>query len=222
MPATTTTTFLNLTLPVPTVRLGPAWASDIVTAFETIDSHDHTSGKGQQVPAAGLNINGNLDIQSNSLTDVASVLFDPVGATPSGSTFANGVSVYDGDLYFTNTSGTAVQITDGGSLVSSPGNAQIFETQSVGASLTISPSDTFVYLVVDTTADRTITLPLANAVSAGRIYIIKDSSGQSLDNNITLAAAGSDTIDGETSQTLNSNYGSWTIVGDGSSNWYIS
>ena len=92
----------------------------------------------------------------------------------------------------------------------------------VSSSLTIGNADTFVYLIVDTTVARTITLPLASGVSAGRIYIIKDSSGQSETNNISLAIQGSDTVDGASSQTLNSNYGSWTIVGDGVDKWYIS
>jgi hypothetical protein len=222
MASTTTTTFLNLTLPTPTVQIGPTWASQINAAFEVIDEHDHTSGKGVRVPTAGLNINADLDFNLNAALNLEFGSFQNRTTSPSGSTFARAVSVFQGNLYFTNGSGVAVQITDGGSIISSPGNAQVFQTQAVSSNLTIGPSDTFVYLIVDTTADREITLPLANAVTAGRIYIIKDSSGQSNTNNITVSAAGSDTLDGESSQILNSNYGSWTLVTDGVSNWYIS
>jgi len=222
MAETTTTTFINLTLPVPTVRLGPTWASDIVTAFETIDAHDHTSGKGKQIPTAGLNIDASLSFNSNQATTLEAVTFVNRTSSPTGATYARGVSVFNGNLYFTNGSGTAIQLTSGGSIVSSPGNAQIFELQDVSADLIIAPADTFVYMTIDTTASRQITLPLASGVSAGRIYIVKDKDGQANSNNITVVTQGSDTVDGGSSQVLDSDYGSWTIIGDGNSAWYIS
>lgn len=222
MADTTTTTFLNLTLPTPSVRLGPEWATDINAAFETIDAHDHSSGKGVQIPSAGLNIDDDLDFNNNRLANVEALQFQAVLSAPSGISFASGMSVFSGDLYYTNSSGVAVQVTSGGSLVSSPAGIESYEVQNVATSLVISPSDTFVYLTVDTTAARTITLPLATAVSTGRIYIIKDKNGQANGNNITIAAAGSDLIDGESTATFDSNYGSWTIVGDGISNYYVS
>lgn len=216
------TPFLNLELPTVSVTLGPQWATEVNAAFEVIDSHDHSSGKGVKVPTAGLNINADLDFNESAALNLKLASFEQRTSSPSGSTFAGAVSVFNGDLYYTNTSGVAVQVTSGGSIVSSPGNAQVFETQNVSTDLIIAPGDSFVYLIVDTTATRSITLPLANSVTAGRIYIVKDSDGQSNTNNITVNVAGSDTIDGETSQVLNSDYGSWTIVTDGSDKWYIS
>lgn len=216
------TTNLSLNLPTVSVTLGPTWANQVNAAFEVIDAHDHTSGKGAQVPTAGLNINADLDFSSYRATTLMSTQFTSQASTLTGATNANSVYVSSGDLYFTNSAGSAIQLTSGGSIVSSPGNAQIFEYQGVSSDLIINSSDTFVYLAVDTTTTRNITLPAASAVTAGRIYVVKDVSGQSLDNNITLTAAGADNIDGASTQTLNSEYGSWTIVGDGSSNWYIS
>ena len=148
--------------------------------------------------------------------------FEQRTTSPSGSSFAGSISIFNDDLYYTNTSGIPVQITDGGSLVTTPGSVQNFETQNVASSLIISPSDTFVHLAVDTTAARTITLPLASSVTAGRIYIIKDASGQANTNNITIATAGSDTVDGQSSQNLNSDYGSHMLITDGVSSWLIS
>lgn len=216
------TTFLNLNLPTPTVTLGPTWANEVNTAFEVIDTHDHTSGKGARIPTAGLNINADLDFNENAGLNFQQVSFEQRTTSPSGSTFASAVSVFNGDLYFTNTSGVPVQITSGGNIVSTPGNAQIFSTQAVSSDLVIGPADTFVYLIVNTSASRNITLPSAASVSAGRIYIVKDSSGLSNTNNITITASGADTVDGQSTQTLNTNYGSLTLVTDGSSNWYIS
>lgn len=216
------TTFMNLDLPTPTVTLGPAWATELNTALEVIDSHDHSSGKGTQVPTSGLNINADLDFNSNKAISLVSSQYTEQSSTLTGATNAASVYVTSGDLYYTNTSGVAVQLTDGGTIVSTPGSAQIFETTTVNSNLTISAASSFVYLIVDTTASRTIDLPLSSSVTAGRIYIIKDASGQSLDNPITVNIQGSDELDGETSQILNTNYGSWTIVGDGVDKWYIS
>jgi hypothetical protein len=216
------TTFMNLDLPTVTVTLGPAWATALNAAIEVVDSHDHTSGKGTRVPTAGININADLDFNEFAVQNQRYSSFEQRTSSPSGSEFAASTSVYNGDFYYTNTSGVAVQVTSGGSLVSSPGNAQIFETQAVSSNLTISPGDTFVYLIVDTTVARSITLPLANGVTAGRIYIIKDSDGQANTNNITVNISGSDTIDGASSQVLDSNFGSSMIVTDGVDSWYIS
>lgn len=216
------TVFMNLDLPTPTVTLGPDWATELNTAIETIDSHDHTSGKGTQVPTAGLNINENLDFNSYKPFSLLATQYINNGSTLTGASNASSVYVSSGNLYFTNSGGVAIQITSGGALASTPGNAQLFETTSVGGDIVISSSDTFVYLIVDTTSPRSITLPLANSVSAGRIYIIKDASGQSYTNNITVSVSGSDTIDGASSLIIASDNSSTMIVGDGSSAWYKS
>ena len=217
------TTFMNLNLPTVSVTLGPEWATSLNTAIETVDSHDHTSGKGTQIPTAGLNINANLDFNQFAIQNVNfHNMINRTTSSPSGSEFASSISVFSGNLYFTNSSGVAIQVTDGGGLVTPAGNAQVFQTQQVTSNLSINPGDSFVYLIVDTTASRTITLPAASAVTSGRIYIVKDSDGQSNTNNIILNAAGADTIDGSASQTFNSNYGSWTIVSNGSDEWHVS
>jgi len=214
----------NMILSLPTVSVtpGPLWSQIINTALETIDAHDHSSNKGARITPAGLNINDTLNIKNNIFYNFQAIRFQEQGAALSGSSNANALHSVNGNLYFTSGSGTAVQITSGGSIVSSPGSASIFETTAVSTDLTIGNSDTFVYLIIDTSASRDITLPLASGVSSGRIYILKDSTGTSEDNNITVNIQGSDTIDGQSSQILNSNYGSWTIIGDGTSKWYIS
>lgn len=216
-----TTPNMNLSLPVPTSTIGPAWATQLNAALELVDEHDHSSGKGSRITPAGMEINADLDIDNNTFFNFKSVKLQAQSATLTGSANANAVYSVSGNLYYTNNSGTAVQITSGGSLNSSPGSASVFGQTSTNTNLTIGASDTFVTILTDTTASRQITLPLASAVSSGRIYIIKDVSGQSEANNITVVRAGSDTIDGETSQVLSSNFGSWIITGDGASSWYI-
>jgi hypothetical protein len=217
-----TTPNMLLSLPTVTQQPGPEWASMLNAAIESIDSHDHSSDKGVKITPSGLEINADLDISNQVFYNFKSVKFQEQVSTLSGSTYSNSIYSVNGNLYFTSGSGTAIQITDGGSIVSTPSSASIFETTSITTNLTISNSDTFVYLIVDTSVARIITLPLASGVSAGRIYYIKDSSGLSETYNITVNTQGSDTLDGAASQTLSSNYGTWTIIGDGSASWYIS
>lgn len=216
------TNYLGLDLPTVSVTIGPTWASKINTALETIDEHDHSSGKGKQVPASGLNINADLSFGDNKAYDLEASQFKSLTATLTGSTNAYSIYVKSGNLYYTNATGTAVQVTDGNSLTASPSAVQSFELQSVSADLTINPASTPVYFLVDTSVAREITLPLAVNVSSGRIYFIKDISGSSHANNITISTQGSDTVDGSSSVVVGSDYGSWMLIGDGVSSWYIS
>ena len=211
-----------LELPTVSVTIGPEWATELNVALTTIDSHDHSSDKGSKITPAGLSINASLDIQNNVFYNFSAVRFQETDNALTGSENTNALHSVSGNLYFTNGSGNAVQITSGGTIAASPGSADTFETATVSTNLTIGPSDTFVYLIVDTSAARAIDLPLAANVSDGRIYIIKDSSKLSETNNITVNIQGSDTIEGESTQVLASNSGSWMIVGDGVSAWYIS
>ena len=74
----------------------------------------------------------------------------------------------------------------------------------------------FTYLVNTGTA-VTVTLP---AVSSYASIVIKDSTGTAGTNAITINRAGTATIDGATSQSINSNYGSMKLICDGT-NWFI-
>ena len=215
------TNFLNITLPTVSVTLGPEWASEINAAFEVVDLHDHSSGKGVQVPASGLNINDSLSFETNKAYNLLQVQLISNNTTLIGSVNANSVYVKSGDLYFTNSGGNAVQITSGGSVVTSAGALQTVEIQGVAGNVTILPSDTFVFLTVNTAASRIITLPLASGVASGRVYIIKDITGTANTYPITVAAAGSDTIDGAATSVYDSNFGSFWVVGDGATSWYI-
>lgn len=213
------TNFMNLDLPTVSVTLGPEWADQVNAAFEVIDEHDHSSGKGVKVKVAGIDINANLDFQNHKAYDLFSTQYEPVTTALTGATNANSISVYAGDLYYTNGAGNSVQITAGGSVVTTPGALENVDVVPVNSDLIIGPADPYVFLQVDTTSARTITLPLASAVSEGRIYIIKDSSGMANTNPITVAASGSDLIDGAASVTIESNYESVWFVGDSGTTW---
>lgn len=215
------TPFMNLNLPTPTVTLGPAWATELNEAIETVDSHDHSSGKGTTIKTAGLSIDADLEMNTFALLNLSKSGYVDHTVVQDGAANLRNVYAVNGDLYFTNNSGTAVQITDGGTVVTSPANTTTFEIAQLAADLIIAPASTFVVLLVDTSVARSITLPLAGSVTAGRIYMIKDNTGQSNGNPISLVAAGSDTIDGNASETLDSNLGTTTVIGDGVDKWSI-
>jgi hypothetical protein len=72
-------------------------------------------------------------------------------------------------------------------------------------------------ILVDTSSARTI-VPLASPAT-GQRHIIKDSVGSAAANNITVTPSGKN-IDGAASSAININYGSITIVYNGSE-WSI-
>jgi hypothetical protein len=72
--------------------------------------------------------------------------------------------------------------------------------------------------VIDATSGAvTRTLPAASAISGRRIIFKKTDSGS---NAVTIARAGSDTIDGGTSATIDFQYQSITLVSNGVSAWH--
>lgn len=80
------------------------------------------------------------------------------------------------------------------------------------------------FVGVDTlaaTSSITLSLPNASGSISGRSYVIKDETGGAETNNIILNAISGNTIDGETSITIESPYASLNIYTDGSTKWFI-
>jgi len=72
--------------------------------------------------------------------------------------------------------------------------------------------------LIDTTAAVEVTLP---PTASANFYIrIKDSTGSANTNPITVITAGSETIDGQVSDIIDSDYASKTYIFNGS-NWSI-
>jgi hypothetical protein len=80
-------------------------------------------------------------------------------------------------------------------------------------------TDVFV-AVTSTASARVMTLPAANTFKAGQVVIIKDESGGAATNNVSVARAGSDTIDGATSVSITANYGVVRLYSNGSDKWF--
>jgi hypothetical protein len=115
----------NMNLPVPVVgqELGPQYASDVNNCMGLIDSHNHSFGQGVQVSPDGLNINSDLSIQGNNLTNIRAVRFNSQLTTiPSVSPEINECYVTAGDLYFNDGFNNIVRITQSGGVAGSPGS----------------------------------------------------------------------------------------------------
>ena len=88
---------------------------------------------------------------------------------------------------------------------------------NITADITIDATSSQLALVDSTTGDITITLPLAANMEGKKLHFKRiDDSG----NAITLDANGSETIDGETTQSLSVQYSGITMISNGSG-WYI-
>lgn len=75
--------------------------------------------------------------------------------------------------------------------------------------------------VTSNAAARTITLPAASACTNGQEFVIKDEAGTANSaNNITIARAGADTIDGATSITISADYGVCRLYSNGSNAFF--
>jgi hypothetical protein len=109
------TPYMTLVLPVPGSTPGPDWATQLVTALGLVDSHDHSTGKGNPVTPAGLNINADLSFGGFQATDLKTATFSAQSSSLS-STFKHCVYDTGGDLYWNNGSGTAVQLTSGSTI----------------------------------------------------------------------------------------------------------
>lgn len=82
---------------------------------------------------------------------------------------------------------------------------------------TITPSETV--LLVNVIGPATIILPTGAGGNIDRSYIIKDASGNTTANPITITASGGRSIDGVAFAMLNGGYSHIHVLSDGS-NWF--
>ena len=140
-----TTPNMTLILPVPgpAGTVGPTWASDLNTALELVDAHDHTSGNGVQVPSAGININGDLPMNENNLTEARTVRFEDQAASLTAGADIRIIYSKNGELVYRDGSGNEVQITNGGSVAGATGTITGMAAPASASYSTISKSYTF-------------------------------------------------------------------------------
>ena len=214
-------TYLNLTLPNVGSTLGPTWATTLNDAFIDLDDHDHST-QGKSIPSAGLNLNADVEFNGYSATELKYTVFEDQGSASftSRSLYSKG-----NDLYWRNTS-ASVQITKDGAVKGDFGYLNYYTT-GTSASYTIPAAVGYSFINAAGTGSTAvaITLPSASTVSEGRFYVFKDGGGNAGagGRNVTVIAAGTDTIDGGTAGgnvTISTNYGHAMVVSDGTSKWF--
>ena len=100
-------------------------------------------------------------------------------------------------------------------------NTDNFIARISGTNYNLSATDD--YIGCNTFAGSfTLSLPAANSVSSGKLYIVKDEYGACTINPLLIAPNGADKIDGvNASYSLNVNFESVTLVCNGADSWFI-
>lgn len=183
---------MSLVTDIPNVTNGPQWGIDTSTNFTTIDSHNHTSGSGIQIPVAGLNINTDLPLQNNNLTFARSVILNNNAAPLSLSSDIGSLSNVSGNMTWNNGTGVAIQITAGNSLNSGLIGG-ITGLGGSAAAVTYSDSSKTFTFTANPTASAGI--DVGNITAHGKLFIT-GSGGVVIDQKIdtTSGATGSFTI----------------------------
>ncbi len=209
---------MNITVPIALVRTGPAWASDVQTAlYTTIDGHDHSNGKGARITPSGLNINADLTFASFNATTLRSARFASQGSALNLGTDIGCLYNVNGDAFWNNASGTAVQLTARGVVATPP--AYNLKTLST-APYVIPSSENIGEYWFSAAVVSSITLPQVSSVLSGRTYLFVDYLGTSESNPVSLTPNGTDTINGtNAAYTFSLKSGVWLVTTDGATGW---
>lgn len=99
----------------------------------------------------------------------------------------------------------------------------VSEDKITAVSGTYTILNTDYILNVDTTGARSITLPdiATSGVGVGKVYIVADVTGSANTNNITVNRGGTNTINGATTNVINTAYGAKTLRALTSSLWVV-
>jgi hypothetical protein len=73
--------------------------------------------------------------------------------------------------------------------------------------------------IKDVTISRGVQLPKSSLAGLGKIYVVKDMSGSASATTITIAPIDGETLDGEPTQSITSDWGVKRVFSDGS-NWF--
>ena len=176
----------NMSLIIPGVgsEAGPTYAVDVNASLTLIDQHDHSPGKGVQITPAGLNLNVNVDFKGNSAYDLLAATFTPQ-ASPSST--LDSLSVAPGiadpsvkDLYYTDSNGTQIQITQNGTVL-----APFASVQGINY-----PTANSVLAFQFTEAQSSLPSVVA-ALNSGPLTINLSGAATTSTHNVTLAPTGS-------------------------------
>jgi len=175
----TSTPNMAMNIPIVSQTTGPVYATYVNAAFTTIDTHDHSSGKGVLITPGGLNINADLTFNSNDAIALRTSRYTSQISTLSGSASQDIQCIYVSgvDLYYNDGNGNTVRITNGGSVTGAAGTITGM-TGSVSA--------------VYTSGNATFTFQSATNVAAnldGRNIILRNAAANSKGLTLSPPAA---------------------------------
>jgi hypothetical protein len=142
------------------------------------------------------------------------------GVIASGGSFPTGVNIVPLAVVVAGAT-TITSITDArlsSASLGRPGSVQP-ATAVTSTPVTLSAANAFV--TVNYSGAVALTLPAASAMAAGTSISVMDISGAANTYNITITAAGSDTINGASTKVISTAYGGAKLWCDGSSKWFV-
>jgi len=228
-------TIMGQTVPTDSTP-GPLYAEDIANnLLYHVAPHTHTGPgnlDGYQLGAESLDITSDINFNTTNLNSLRSARFTSQSSSLVGSQDLNSIYVVNGNLFYNNNDGYAVQITTNNTII----DVSNFLTSLTPVSITnpvvpfvIPSSATYNLLEISSSTNAvTITLPIASTVSNGRFYFFQDVGGVAETNNVTIQVAGgsgnliyNSSNAGATSVVLaDQNFGGY-IYSNGSNNWHI-
>lgn len=142
----TVTPNMNLIVPVVSQTIGPEYASQVNESLDLVDQHDHSTGQGVPITPDGLSISSDLPFNSNNATLLRTTRFSAQSSplsTGSNSADVGCVYVSGSDLYYNDTSGNQVRLTQSGGVAGSPGS--ITNLTSPASAAYVSATQSFVW-----------------------------------------------------------------------------
>ena len=125
--------------------------------------------------------------------------------------------VNDGIVNSVIIANTAMTASKSNTTYSAGGQVNKLYYHNSSADYTTLESDYFISFNTDAGGGGSRTVNLIATPETGRTYVIKDSGGKAAARNIILNPAGATLIDGAATKTINSNYGSFIVVYNGTS-----
>jgi len=178
MAITNGTNVTALEKPAVGIDAGPGWATAINNSIDAVDNHDHSSSKGIRITPAAVNINADLDYNSNSATELKNVIFN---STVTAATTAYSLYQTSGNLFFRDGSGTAIQMTISGTVNAGAGSISGMTTGNPAATYA-DGSKTFNFFTDGTNQDY-------GKMAHADLLLYKFTDDNSADNDyVTIAA----------------------------------
>jgi hypothetical protein len=201
---------------------GGTGASTLAGANIPVTNAANTWTGAAQIFGAGINHNGGtFQLNGTRLTQIGNGYFTSYGQNLRFRTNDNGTPF---DSYF-ETGNVGIGMSSGaGALLDVAGTGRIQGIATTGSGVvrasrvataspvTVATSDHYVFTKLTVAGAVAVNLP--SSPTTGQVFIIKDAKGDAGANNVTITPAAG-TIDGAASYVLNVNYGSVTLIYNG-------